>query len=388
MKTKALAKEYKQYVIDLRREFHMHPETGWNEIETSKRIKQELEKMEIPSVSIAKTGVMATIKGKKEGKTVALRADMDALEIQEENDVTYKSRNDGICHACGHDAHMAMLLGSARILNELKEEINGTVRLIFQPAEEALNGAISVIEEGGLDGVDGIFGMHIIGLMPVGMVSVGTGAKMASADRFRISIRGKGGHGAIPDQSVDSVVAASAIVMNLQSIVSREMSPAEPVVVSIGSFHAGTRFNIIAGTAELEGTTRCFNSEISKRLPGIIERIVKNTAGTYRVEAELEYVSAVPPTINNSLCAKRAESVVEKILGKDALLNEPPSMIAEDFSYFAEKVPGVYIFLGAMNEKKGASYANHHERFNIDEDALEIGTMLNAQYAIDFLKEQ
>lgn len=388
MKIKALAKEYKQYVIDLRRDFHKQPETGWNEIETSQRIKRELEKMEIPFVPIAETGVMGTIKGKKEGKTVALRTDMDALEIQEGNEIPYKSRNDGICHACGHDAHMAMLLGSARILNELKEEINGTVRLIFQPAEEALNGAISVIKEGGLEGVDGIFGMHIMGLVPVGMVSVGTGAKMASADRFKISIRGKGGHGAMPDQSVDSVVAASAIVMNLQSIVSREMSPAEPVVVSIGTFHAGTRFNIIAGTAELEGTTRCFNSEISKRLPGIIERIVKNTAGTYRAEAELEYISAVPPTVNNSLCAKRAESVVEKILGKDALLNEPPSMIAEDFSYFAEKVPGVYIFLGAMNEKKGASYANHHERFNIDEDALEIGTMLNAQYAIDFLKEQ
>ena len=388
MKTKELAKEHRQYVIDLRREFHSHPETGWNEVETSKRIKRELGKLGIPFVPIAGTGVLGAISGERDGKTVALRADMDALEIQEDNDVSYRSRNDGICHACGHDAHMAMLLGAARILNALKEEINGTVRLIFQPAEEALNGALTVIEEGGLDGVDGIFGMHVLGLMPAGRVSVGSGAKMASADRFKITVRGKSGHGAVPDESVDAVVAASAIVMSLQSIVSREMNPREPVVVSMGTFHAGARFNIIAGTAELEGTTRCFDKEIGERLPGIIERVVSNTADAYRAEAELEYISAVPPTVNDPRCANRAESVVEQAFGRDVLLDEPPSMVSEDFSYFAEKVPGVYVFLGGMNEEKDAFYANHHERFNIDEDALEIGTILNAQYAIDFLKER
>ncbi len=387
MKIKELAKKYKKYTIDMRREFHMYPEIGWQEEKTSGRIKEELDKMGIPYIPIAETGVIATIEGKKDGKTVALRADMDALEVEELNDVDYKSRNKGISHACGHDGHMAMLLGAGKVLSEIKSNLNGTVKLIFQPAEEALNGAAKIIKDGGLDGVDNIFGIHLLGLLPIGSVSVGTGPRLSSADHFRVNVTGKGGHGGMPDQGVDTIVAASAIVMNLQSIASREISPIEPIVISVGKFNAGTRFNVIAGSARLEGTTRCFNDELGKRLPDIMERIITNTAKTFRAEAKLEYIKGVPPTVNEAASAGRAEKMITNIYGKDALHELPPVTGAEDFSYYLAKVPGVFIMLGAMNEEKGSCQGQHHERFNIDEDALEIGTVLHVQYALDFLNE-
>jgi len=387
MNIKDLAKNHSQYVIDMRREFHMHPEIGWEEINTSKRIKEELDKMDIPYMPAAQTGIIATIEGKKGGKTVALRADMDALEVEELNEVDYRSRNKGVSHACGHDGHMAMLLGAGKVLNEIKNELNGTVKLIFQPAEEALNGAPGIIEDGGLDGVDNIFGIHLLGMLPVGLISVGKGPRLSSADHFFVDVIGKGGHGGMPDQTVDAVVAASAIVMNLQSIASREISPIEPMVISVGKFIAGTRFNVIAGSAKLEGTTRCFNNEIGKNLPEIMERIITNTAKSYRAEAKLEYVKGVPPTINEAKSADRAEKMITNTYGKDVLFELPPVTGAEDFSFYLEKVPGVFIFLGAMNEEEGVSQAQHHERFNIDEAALEIGTVLHVQYALNFLNE-
>jgi len=280
-----------------------------------------------------------------------------------------------------------MLLGAGKILSEIKDELNGTVKLIFQPAEEALNGAPTIIEEGGLDGVDNIFGIHLVAMLPVGLVSVGTGPRLSSADQFFVDVTGKGGHGGMPDQTVDAVVAASAMVMNLQSIASREISPVEPVVVSVGKFNAGTRFNVIAGSAKLEGTTRCFSNEVGEKLPHIMERIIANTAKSYRAEAELEYIKGVPPTINDAKSAERAEKMITNTYGKDVLFEMPPVTGAEDFSFYLERVPGVYIFLGVMNEEKEACQAQHHERFNIDEDALEIGTVLHVQYALDLLGE-
>ncbi len=387
MNMKDLVKEYKQFLVDIRREFHMHPEISWQEVNTAKRIKEELDKMGISYVPCAKTGIVATIAGKKSGKTVALRADMDALEVLEKNDVEYSSRNEGISHACGHDGHMAMLLGAAKILNGLKDQFNGTVKLIFQPAEEMMNGAPAIIEDGGLEGVDNIFGIHLLGQLPVGLISVGTGPRMSSADMFKIKVKGKGGHGGMPEQCVDAIVTASAIVMNLQSIVSREISPSHPVVVSIGKFNAGSRMNVIAGSAMLEGNTRCFNTEIGKMLPDIIERIIVNTANAYKAEAELEYKIGVPPTVNEATSAARAEEMIKRTYGEGVLFELPPVTGSEDFSFYLEKIPGAFIFLGAMNQEKGAFQAQHHEQFNIDEDALEIGTVLNVQYAMDFLNQ-
>lgn len=385
MNIKDLAKKYKEYVIDMRREFHMYPEPSWGEIRTSKRIKEELDKMNIPYISVAGTGIVASIKGGKSGKTVALRADIDALEVQEVNNLDYKSQNEGMMHACGHDGHAAMLLGAARILNDSKDDIEGTVKLFFQPAEEVTEGAEKMIEEGVMNGVDGVFTIHLWADIECGKISVEAGPRMASSDIFKIKVKGKGGHGSMPHQGVDAIVAASAIVMNLQSIVSREISPLEPSVVSIGMFNSGTRFNVISPEATLEGTTRAFNKEIRDRFPEIIERIVKNTANSYRATAELEYTLGTSPTINDYECSKLAEKSVEKILNKDAVVLFEKITGAEDFSCYLEKAPGVLAFVGIRNEEKQACYPHHNARFQMDEDALEIGTALYAQYAIDFL---
>ncbi len=386
MDIKKLAGQYKDFIIELRREFHMYPESSWEEVRTSSRVKEELDKLEIPYISLAGTGVLATIKGKNPGKTVALRADMDALETTETNNVPYKSKHEGKMHACGHDGHTAMLIGAANILNDIKDEINGTIYLIFQPAEEVAGGAKKMIEESNfMDEVDSVFGIHLWSDVEAGKVSVEAGPRMASADFFTLNIKGKAGHGSMPHQTVDAVVAASAVVMDLQSIVSREISPLDSAVLTIGSFHSGTRFNIIAGDATLEGTTRCFDPVIRDKFPEIIERIAKNTAASYRAEISLNYNLGTPPTINDPECSKIATGSVEKLLGKDGVVEMEKTTGGEDFAYFLEKVPGVFAFVGIRNEEKGACYPHHHDKFNMDEDALEIGASLYAQYAIDFL---
>ncbi|WP_026896149.1 M20 family metallopeptidase [Clostridiisalibacter paucivorans] len=382
-----LAKNYKDYVIDLRREFHMYPEISWEEVRTSKRVKEELDKMGIPYVSMAGTGVVATIEGKEKGKTVALRADMDALQVTEANDVEYKSKNEGVMHACGHDGHTSMLLGAAKILNDVKDDLEGTVKLFFQPAEELAQGAAKMIEEGCMDGVDGVFGIHLWSDLEYGKISVEAGPRMASADMFKIIVKGLGGHGSLPHQGIDAVVAGSAIVMDLQSVVSREISPLQSAVVSVGVFNSGTRFNVISSSAVLEGTTRCFDPEIRGRFPKVIERIAKNSANSYRAEAQLEYTYGTPPTINTEGASKLATTVVEKLYGTDAVGMMEKVTGGEDFAMYLEKAPGVIAFVGIRNEAKECDYPHHHERFNMDEDALEKGSALYAQYAIDFLNE-
>ena len=388
MNVKELGKKYKDYVIELRREFHMYPESSFEEFRTSKRVKEELDKMGIPYESLAGTGVLATLKGDKPGKTVALRADMDALEIQETNDVEYKSKNDGKMHACGHDAHTSMLLGAAKMLSENKDSINGTIMFIFQPAEEVAGGAKKMIEESDfLDNVDSVFGIHVWSDLETGKVSVDAGPRMASADFFDIKVTGRAGHGSMPHQTVDAVVVGSAIVMNLQSFVSREMSPLDSVVLSIGSFHSGTRFNIIAGEAVLSGTSRCFSPEIREQFPIAIERIAKSTAEAYRATAELDYTHGTPPTINDEESALIAQGSVTKLLGESGNISMPKTTGGEDFSFFLEKVPGAFAFVGVRNDEKNANFPHHHDKFNIDEDGLEIGSNLYAQYALDFLNK-
>ncbi len=385
MNIKELSHKYQQYTIDMRREFHMHPELSMHEERTSERIKEELQKMGIPFVSMAGTGVLATIKGKKAGKTIALRADIDALEITEKNDVPYKSQNEGVMHACGHDTHAAMLLGAAKVLNEVKDELNGTVKLMFQPGEEVAQGAKRMIEDGALEGVDEVFGMHVMGNFPTGKIAIGAGARMASADMFKITIKGKGGHGSTPHVGVDAILAASAVVMNLQSIASREISPMDTVVVTVGKLVSGTRFNIIADEAVMEGTTRCFNYEVRKNLPVMMERIIKSTAAAYRAEGELDYQLLTAPTINNEESTERVRKSIEKVMSKDAVMEMPMMPGAEDFSEYLAIVPGTFVLVGTANQEKDTCYSNHHAKFNIDEDMLENGVALHAQYAIDFL---
>lgn len=385
MDIKNLAKKHKDYVVELRRDFHMYPEKSFEEFRTSKKVKEELDKMGIPYISAAKTGVIATVSGGKPGKTVALRADMDALEVYEKNEIPYKSKNEGLMHACGHDGHTAMLLGAAKILSEIKDEINGTVKLLFQPAEEVAQGALKMIEDGAMEGVDSVFGIHLWSGLPAGKVSVEEGPRMAAVDTFGITVQGKGGHGSAPHQGVDSVVVASAIVMNLQTIVSRELNPLDPVVVTVGKLEAGTRFNVLASEAKLEGTNRYFNPEIKEKLPGIIERIAKNTAASYRADAQLHYNFATSPVINDPECSKIATGSVEKILGKKGVMEFEKVTGGEDFSEFQAKAPGVLALVGIRNEEKNAAFPHHHPNFNMDEDALEIGASLYVQYAVDYL---
>ncbi len=384
---KELAKNYEPYITDMRREFHMHPETSLHEERTAARVAEELEKMGIPLVRIAGTGVLGTIHGKFPGKTIALRADMDALEITEKTDLPFKSKNDGVMHACGHDSHTAMLLGGAKILNEIKDQLHGTVKLIFQPAEEVAQGAKRMIAEGAMEGVDEIFGMHVMGDLPAGKIALHTGPLMAAVDMFKLTIKGKGGHGSMPNYGVDAVVAASAVVMNLQTIASRESSPMEPVVVSVGKFVSGTRFNILADEAVLEGTVRCFSHQVRRQIPEAMERIAKSTAASYRAEAELEYTLLTAPLINVESSVVRARKSVAAILSEDAAVDVVPTTGGEDFSEYMTNVPGVFAFVGICNEEKDTCYSIHHPKFTVDEDMLKIGAALHAQYAWDFLNE-
>lgn len=387
MKTIDLAKKNHDYVIQMRREFHMNPEVSMQEYNTCRRIKEELEKMGVEYKGIAGTGVIATIKGTKPGKTVALRGDIDALAVVEETTHDYVSKVHGMMHACGHDTHGAMLLGAVKVLNEMKDEIEGTVKFFFQPGEEVGKGAAAMVAEGALEGVDGVMGIHISSDMPVGTINADPGPRMASADCFKVTITGKGGHGARPEQCIDAVVVGAATVMNLQSIVSRELSPFDPIVVTTGSIKSGTRFNVIAPTAVLEGTVRYYKPEYKQVIADAIERIAKSTAEAYRATAEMEYSSLVKPTINDDACAELAQESAAKIVGKENVVHTPAGTGGEDFSEFSSIVPGVMTRLGAGNVEKGITYPHHHGKFDVDEDSFVYGVAFYAQYAIDYLKK-
>lgn len=385
MNVKDLAVKYQDYAVEMRREFHMNPEPSMKEFNTQKIVMRELEKMGLEPVKSGGTGVVATIKGKGQGKTIALRADMDALEVEETNEVEYKSKIDGMMHACGHDGHMASLLTAAKILIDMKDDFKGNVRLLFQPGEEIAQGALAMIKDGALDGVDGAFGIHIWNDCEVGKVSIEAGPRMASAGMFKIFITGKGGHGSMPHQGVDAAVVASAIVMNLQTIVSREISPLDPAVVSVGMVKAGSRWNVIAGDAYMEGTTRCFSMEVNNGFEEQIRRIAENTAKSYGAEAKLEYTQMVIPTINHPMMSEIGEGAVKKIAGEDAIIKFEKTTGGEDFGFFAEHCPTAFAFVGSRNEDKIPYFPHHHPKFDIDEDGVTTSAALYAQYAIDFL---
>ena len=379
-----LGKKYSDYMVEMRRYFHENPEPSSEEYNTSAKIKSELDKMGIPYISIAGTGVIGTITGVKPGKTVALRADMDALQVNECTGLPFASKKEGLMHACGHDGHIASLLGAAKILNEIKDEIHGTVKLFFQPAEETAQGAKKMIEEGALEGVDGVFGIHLWADIELGKISVEAGPRMASTDLFRIKVTGKGGHGSLPHQGVDAVVVGSAIVMNLQSIVSREISPLEPAVVSVGQIKSGSRFNVIAPDAFMDGTTRAFSAEVRGKFHSMIDRIAKNTAEAYRATAVTEYEYLVPVTINDERCSEIAEEAVRETFGEEALTKFPKITGSEDFSYFSNEREGVLCFVGTGTENY---YPHHHPKFAVDERALPISASMYAAYAVNYLKK-
>lgn len=386
MNVKDITKKYKDYIIEKRRYFHMNPEPSFNEYNTSKVVQEELKKLEIPFEIFAKTGIIATIKGKNPGKTVLLRADMDALEVCEKNNVSYKSQKEGLMHACGHDGHIAMLLGAAHVLNEIKNDISGEIKLFFQPAEEIAKGAKAMIEESKIiDSIDAAFAIHLWQGVPVGKISLESGARMAAADLFSIKVKGKSGHGSMPHETIDAVVVASAIVMNLQHLVSRNTNPLDTLVVTVGKLTAGTRHNIIAGEALLEGTIRSFSDEVWKKVPEQIERVVKNTAAAYNAEAEIDLVRATPPLVNNQDISDILKASAEKLYGEEVVTKYEKTPGGEDFAYFTQAVPGALAFVGIRNDEKGINSPHHNETFDMDEEALEMGANLYAQFAIDFL---
>lgn len=377
---------YNDYQIEMRRYFHAHPEVSGKEHETARRIREELTKYGIAWRPCGmETGTLATIEGRGPGKCILLRGDIDGLTVNEETGCEYASQNAGVMHACGHDCHISVLLTAARILQDHRDEFEGTVKLAFQPAEEIGTGALAMIEEGALEGVDACFGMHVWSDIEAGQVSLLPGPRFAGGDIFTIKVDGVSGHGAQPHQCVDATVAAAAIIGNLQTIVSRELSPVDTAVVTVGTMTSGTRWNVVSGHAELGGTIRYFSMDTGDALPGMIERVASKTAEAFRATATLEHTRLVPPTINDPDMTALARGSVAKVMGEAALIDCPPTMGGEDFSQFMQRVPGCYARFGVRNEAVGAIHPQHSCYYQVDEAALVKAASVYTQVALDFL---
>ncbi len=371
-------KEFYQWLIDIRRRLHAHPELAYQEYRTSALIAEELEKLGLPyQTGLAKTGVVAELG--QDGPLVALRADMDALPLSEETGLPFASRIPGVMHACGHDGHVAMLLGAAYLLKENPPP--GRVRLIFQPAEEKGAGALAMIKEGVLEGVSFIFGGHIDRHFRVSEIAVNEGLICAFTDTFKVRITGKGGHAAWPHEAVDTVVCGALLVMNLQTIISREINPAHPSVITVGRFQAGTAHNVIAEEALLEGTIRSTDPKVRERIIKSIKRMAQGLAHLYRARLEVEIKEGYPPVINDAEAAKIAKQAAVAVVGEKGLCQQPhPSLGGEDFAFYLKHVPGCFVRFGAV--KQGLeNVPAHSPKFDFDEAVLPIGAKFLAEVA-------
>ena len=366
-------KEIEKMIIDWRRDFHQFPELSFQEHRTGDVIADELRSMGLePKVKVGKTGVTADLKFGN-GPVIGLRADMDALPIQETSGLPFSSQNDGVMHACGHDGHMAMLLGAAKALTQKDNQYNGTVRFIFQPAEEGEGGARYMIEDGCLEGIDEIYGIHVWNYQPVGEVGVKDGPVLAAADMFDIKIKGIGGHGAAPQGTVDSVVVASYLVQALQTIVSRNTNPLESTVISIGKINGGSNFNIIADQVSLSGTARAYSEENRNLIKTRMEEIIKGVEKTYNANITFDYKDGYPPTINHVGPTQKVLKAAEKVVGDKAGMPYL-SMGGEDFAYYLKEKPGCFFFVGsAPNEQELFETPHHCSHFTMDERALLVG---------------
>ena len=380
------ASNIEKYVISMRRQFHEYPELSFQEEQTEGVIVEELEGMGLRPVLVPKGGLYADIKGGTEGKTVALRADMDALPVREENDIPFKSRNDGVMHACGHDAHMAMLLGVAKSLMQKRDQFNGTVRLLFQRAEEMPpGGAVELIKAGALKNVDCVVGQHVMSDAPAGIVAVFQKECMANADEFRIRIHSKGGHGAYPHTGVDTLMIGSMLVVQAQTIVSRLLDPTEPAVVTFGKMDSGFRYNVIAAHTDLRGTVRTFSEAGRDKCEKSLRDMAANLCKTYGAEFEFEFLRGYPALINNPEIVSAVESVARKVVGEKNIIHPKPQMGGEDFAYYAQQVPSAFYFLGTTDKNETNPGANHSPQFSIDESALSKGTRLMEEIALKLL---
>ena len=375
-------------IVALRRRIHQIPEVAWQEHETAALVKSELDRLGIPYRSCGgETGILAEIRGGKEGKTILLRADMDALKVQEKTEAEYASEKEGYMHACGHDGHTAMLLGAAMALNEIKEELAGRVLLAFQPAEEVAAGAIAMIRDGALEGVDACFGMHLMAGVAAGTVLIPDEYVLSAADQFRIDVEGLGGHASQPHTAVDAVVTAAAIVNALQTIVSRETDPQEAGVVTIGKMEAGTLFNAIAASAVLEGTVRTYRDDVREHIEDAVKRIAEGTAAAYRAKAKCTYRRFCKATRNDPAAAALMRESAADVFGRENVRSNGRLMISEDFSEFALRVPSAFALVGIFDESCDAVYPNHNGKFCFDETVLVKGAALYTKTAADFLSK-
>ena len=376
-KIKVLAKQYAPEFIEVRHHLHAHPELSYQEFETSEFVQQKLNELDIPFEIKATTGVVGLIKGKNPDKRiVALRADMDALPITEENNVPYKSTNEGVMHACGHDVHTTCLLGAAKILNELKDEWEGTVKLIFQPGEEKNPGGASIlIKEGVLENPkpSSIFGLHVHPGLPVGKMSFRSGKVMASADELYITIKGKGGHAASPHLCIDPILIASHLIISLQQIVSRNNNPHNPTVLSITSIQGGAATNVIPNEVKLKGTFRAMDEEWRFKAHELIRTLSTNLVQSMGGEIDLLIDVGYPSVYNNEVLNDETRKRAEFFIGKVNVEETEARMGAEDFGYYTQLIPGCFYRLGVMNEAKGIISGVHTPTFNIDESAIETG---------------
>jgi amidohydrolase len=372
----------RESIVGLRRDLHRHPELSWQEQRTHRVVTDFLPRGALSLRTVARTGLLATM-GREGARTVLLRVDMDALPIQEQSQQPYASEVAGVMHACGHDGHVAMGAGAARVL--AGRGLAGQARMLFQPAEEGEGGAQEVVADGALEGVQAVLGVHLWNELPVGTLGVKAGPLMAAVDRLRIVVHGRGGHGGAPHRSADPVVAAAHVITALQTVVSRETSPLHSAVVTIGSVHGGDAFNVIPDEVTLSGTLRTFDAALRASMPERLTRLASGVAGALGCRAEVDVRPGNPAVVNDPAMAALARRAAVRVVGEDKVVEPEPTMGGEDMAVYFERVPGCFVFVGSANPARGLDQPHHSPRFDFDEDALLIGTEFLVQAALEAL---
>ena len=379
-----------EYTRTMRRDFHAHPELGFHEFRTAGIVAKELTALGLEvHTGVGGTGVVAILEGAKPGPVILVRADMDALPINEETDASYASLNPGVMHACGHDGHTATLLTVAKLLNTHREELGGTVKFMFQPAEEGMGGAEKMIDEGVLDNphVDVTLALHVWNEKPVGWIGIASGPAMAGAEIFKINVIGKGGHGAVPQFAIDPILASAQIISALQGIVARNVAPLQTAVVSVCTIHAGETFNVIPPSVEMTGTIRTFEPAVRNLVLEHFTRTIKSVAEAFGCQVDIDVKQLTPATINQPDISARVQAVAHQLFPTDDIDGANYiTMGSEDFAYVLEKVPGCFFFVGSANPAKGLDAGHHHPKFDIDESALPKGVAIMAATVMDFLR--
>ncbi|MFL0269730.1 amidohydrolase [Candidatus Clostridium radicumherbarum] len=381
------AKSIEDFIISFRRNLHENPELSGQEFKTQEKIMKALDKLGIPYKKAGDTSLIATLKGGKNGKTLALRGDIDALPIKEESGVKFESKNPGVMHACGHDAHASMLLGAAKILSEMKDEIKGEVRFFFQQGEETFSGAKKIIEAGGMEGVDACLGMHGMPDLETGYVNIEPGYRMAGCDTIYVKFEGVSGHGSVPHLAKDTIHPACIFVTDLQGIVTKNINAQDPIVLSVGKFSGGTKANVVAKYTEIDISMRYFDPKVREIAHEAIKRHAKAIANAYEIKVDVVIEESALSLYNDDELAALAVTSAVKVFGDGKNKSLPKYMGSEDMPYYFQHAKGVYAFMGYRNEEKGAIYFPHHEKFKIDEDYMKYGTALHVQFALDFLNK-